>query len=225
MQSSLKSTVESLRQLIAILISLSITNGIMVLLTGSTYGKIIPFNALPKTGIILCIILIFTCLRFYHGNMKSIHLEYNAFRAGSSSGKWLFVDLVVFTAQTLFISLISFYINDFNQFLVLYLVLLVFDSAWGFVRYISLKIIFLVKNIPEVDRIQKPNLYRNWAAVNLVSGVALFASWRAGVYGGMLYVLLALNTVADYCINWRYYVPIQKVVKREDDENGETEES
>lgn len=207
MDTEIRRPLESFKQAITIIFGLTLTNAIMVLLTRGTYSKIYAIYDLSFCDIFICLILIVNCLRFYHGNMKSVAIEYKLYLNKESSGRWLFTDISVFFIQIMILSVMSFYIYNFNLYLTIYLILLAVDVVWGASKYIFLKL----KQAKGEKVHKEPHVYFRWSLINVIFGVAIFFAWTDGIYGNILYFLLVVNTFLDFCINWKYYIPIQTV--------------
>ena len=217
-----KTAVESAKQIITIVTGMTITNSILVLLTGGAYGAIYALNELPSSGIFFCIFLIVNCIRFYHGTMKSVNIEYyEIYLSDKSNGRWLLIDIIALFIQTLFFSLMSFYVNDYYQFVIIFLIILVFDISWSFAKFLYLRLV-IAKRISPNDRIHRPSLYMKWSINNLMHVVGiLFFLLDGGSYGLILYFILCSNTIVDYRINWSYYVPNRGMDKKRKAENNE----
>jgi hypothetical protein len=208
--------IELLKQVIIMITGITITNSILVLFTKGTYGFIYPIYTLSLTSFFLCIFTIISCLRFFHGNMKSLYNEQQFYNENISSGKWLFIDFIVLSIQSLIFSVLSFYINYPRLFIAIFLILLFFDGVWGFVKYIYLK--YYIERKKNETVLNKYNVYFKWFIINLICGIFLLIILLEEYGEKPAYLILIINTVFDYIINWNYYTPSQ--LKYQEEKKG-----
>ena len=193
-----------------------IPNGISVLLAGETCNSIRTFDELSFSEIFFCVYLIATCIRFYHGNIKNASIEHELYEVGDSGGGWLLTDIIILFIQTLLLAVMSFYINNHNHFLHIFLVVLLIGATWSFIKYMYLKR-KVVNRVNEEEMKFSPLLFLRWAISDYILIVILIVwarntdrglLWMGNAVGWLLYFLLSAHFIFDYISNWSYYSPI-----------------
>jgi hypothetical protein len=204
------SALSSAKSVLAIINGLTLTNTLLVLITGGHYAHV---TALPKLGaedIFFATVLVANIVRFYHGNVRHLDAAYGAESvARAASGRHaeprggLGLDFFIIFAQSLLFSVTSFYITAHSTYISLFIILLAFDVIWT-----------VYSQQADGDFAASPQ--RSWLLTNLVAVVGLIGfyltfkahrteAWPLDAGVGVL----AAATVADFRLNWAFYFPRQ----------------
>ncbi len=197
----------SVKEIVTVIMALTMTNTLVLLLTGGHYSGAKNLGDLPAEATIFSGLLILTIFRFYHGNIRHLDSVYGRKEQSSSTVKpapWggLGVDFFVILAQSILFAVMSFYADSPKQLLMLFIVLLASDVTW-----------VLVVQQPSEDR-EGFSHQRRWMLNNVLALIVILTVYAiAGgahrtdslVYGGATVMLL--NAVFDFAINWKFYFP------------------
>jgi hypothetical protein len=200
------SALGSIKSILAIVNGLTITNTFLVLITAGHYSEIRTPGSLGVSNVAAAGVLMLNIVPFYHGNMRHIDAIYGAesvaVSAASTPAKppgGLGVDFLVILAQSLLLSLASFYVQSHVEYVFLFIVLLLSDVVWTFFSP------------------QQSDASANeptWLRTNLVTAIGLGVlyvihrghSGSEWLLDGAL-VLLAVRAVVDFADNWSIYFP------------------
>lgn len=189
--------------------ALTMTNTLVLLLTGGHYVHVKQLSELGHEEIIFSALLVVTIFRFYHGNVRHLDSVYCGEPEGLHMIKpaprgGLGVDFFVVLAQSVLFGVMSFYASDPPQLLVLFIILLGSDVAWA----------LAVQQPTENNTIFDHQ--RNWLLNNFLAMAAMVAIYGIGknaqhsdllIYGGA--AVMVLNATFDFAINWSFYFPSQ----------------
>ncbi len=200
------SAVSSVKEIVTVIMALTMTNTLVLLLTGGHYSDAKNLGDLPAEGIVFSGLLILTIFRFYHGNIRHLDSVYGGEERPHHTVKpapWggLGVDFFVILAQSILFAVMSFYASHPEQLLMLFVVLLASDVIW-----------VLVVQQPSEDQAGFSH-QRKWMLNNVLFLIALLAVYAiAGgdrtdflVYAGGTAMLF--NAIFDFGINWSFYFP------------------
>jgi nucleoside 2-deoxyribosyltransferase len=202
----------SAKSVFAIVNGLTLTNTLLVLITGGHYSEVIPLGQLPPESVILAVVLMINVVRFYHGNVRHLDAAYGSESiARAASGRHveprggLGLDFFIIFAQSLLFSLASFYINFPSTYISLFIVLLAFDVIWT-----------VYSQRADGDLAASPQ--RSWLLNNLFAGVTLIVFYM-GIFKAdperlwardVSVFALAATTLVDFGLNWGFYFPANK---------------
>jgi hypothetical protein len=203
------SALASAKSVFAIINGLTLTNTLLVLITGGHYSRVIPLGQLPVESVVLAVVLMANVVRFYHGNIRHLDAAYGSESvARAASGRHveprggLGLDFFIIFTQSLLFSLASFYVNAPSTYIPLFIVLLAFDVIWTVYSQ-------------QADGDQAASPQRMWLLNNLIAGAILIVLYL-GIYkshGDRLWardaavIVLAATTIIDFALNWRFYFP------------------
>lgn len=203
------SALASAKSVFAIINGLTLTNTLLVLITGGHYSQVIPIGELPAESVVLAVVLMANVVRFYHGNIRHLDAAYGSESAArAASGRHveprggLGLDFFIIFTQSLLFSVASFYINSPSTYIPLFIVLLAFDVIWT-----------VYSQQANGDLAASPQ--RMWLLNNLVAGAILVVLYL-GVYKShpdrlwaqdAAIAVVAATTVIDFALNWRFYFP------------------
>jgi len=201
------SAVSSVKEIVTVIMALTMTNTLVLLLTGGNYSETRNLDDLPREATIFSGLLILTIFRFYHGNIRHLDSVYGQKEHSSPIVKpapWggLGVDFFVILAQSILFAVMSFYAGSPEQLLMLFIILLASDVTW-----------VLVVQQPSEDR-EGFSHQRRWMLNNVLALIAILAIYAiAGgahrtdflVYAGA--TIMLLNAIFDFAINWGFYFP------------------
>jgi Nucleoside 2-deoxyribosyltransferase len=203
------SALSSAKSVFAIVNGLTLTNTLLVLITGGHYSHVIPLDGLGTENIVFAVVLMANIVRFYHGNVRHLDTAYGTeslLRAASGRHVeprgGLGVDFFIIFIQSLLFSATSFYINSHSTYISLFIALLTFDVVWT-----------VYSQQPEGDLAASPQ--RMWLLNNIMALTALGVLFL--IYSSRphhkVWVLdtsvgvLAATTIIDFGLNWRFYFP------------------
>ncbi|HET6570958.1 MAG TPA: nucleoside 2-deoxyribosyltransferase [Solirubrobacterales bacterium] len=203
------SALTSAKSVFAIVNGLTLTNTVLVLITGGNYSEVIPLGELNEDSIVLAVVLSANIVRFYHGNVRHLDAAYGTESiASAASGRHveprggLGLDFFIIFAQSLLFAMASFYINVPTTYILLFIVLLIFDALWT-----------VYSQRTDGEFAGSPQ--RMWLLNNMVAAVFLGAFYL-GFYQantGRAWALIAavivlvLTTLIDFVLNWWFYFP------------------
>ncbi len=201
------SALASAKSVLAIVNGLTLTNTLLVLISGGHYSRIIPLGKLGAENIIFAVVLMANIVRFYHGNIRHLDAAYGSESvARAASGRHveprggLGLDFFIIFTQSLLFSVTSFYINSPPAYISLFIILLGFDVLWT------------VYSQTDGDLTASPQ--RMWLLNNLVALtilIVLYLVYKAHAGRGwaldIAVGVLAVTTVVDFVLNWRFYFP------------------
>jgi hypothetical protein len=203
------SALSSAKSVFAIVNGLTLTNTLLVLITGAHYSKVIPLEDLSVESVIFALVLVANIVRFYHGNIRHLDAAYGTESvARAASGRHveprggLGLDFFIIFAQSLLFSITSFYINSPPTYISLFIVLLAFDIIWT-----------VYSQQTEGELAASPQ--RMWLLNNLFAAAILVVLYL-GVYQShtdrewaldAAVTVLAATTIIDFGLNWRFYFP------------------
>lgn len=200
----------SVKEIVTVVMALTMTNTLVLLLTGGHYAGVRNLDALPRTEAIFSALLILTIFRFYHGNIRHLDSVYGGREQPShavKSAPWggLGVDFFVILTQSIIFAVMSFYADSPEQLLILFSVLLTSDVIW-----------VLIVQQPSADQAGF-NHQRKWLLNNVLALIAVLSIF--GISGGahrtdfLVYAgatLMLVNALYDFYINWEFYFPTGK---------------
>jgi hypothetical protein len=180
-----------LREVLATVNSLALTNTLVVLITGARYSQVITLAHLRGGEICFAFVLLVNIIRFYHGNM-------GIFR-GVDGRAPLASDFVVIFLQTVIFSVTSFYVYSHADFIALFIVLLALDTAW----------LYWIRRSEAAADALGVWVGNNLVAIVLMSGLYLYAqlgsSASLALYAAL--TILAGNTLYDLIKTRAFYFP------------------
>lgn len=204
------SALTSAKSVLAIINGLTLTNTLLVLITGGHYSHVTALSKLGAEDVFFAAVLIANIVRFYHGNVRHLDAAYGAESiARAASGRHaeprggLGLDFFIIFIQSLLFSVASFYITAHSTYISLFMILLVFDIIWT-----------VYSQQTDGDFAASPQ--RTWLLTNLIAVVGLigfylaFKAHRTEAWpldAGV--AVLAAATVADFRLNWDFYFPRQ----------------
>lgn len=202
------SALSSVKSVLAIVNGLTLTNTLLVLITGGHYSDVIPLEDLDVASILLALVLMVNIVRFYHGNVRHLDAAYGTEGVAlAASGRHveprggLGLDFFVVFAQSLLFSITSFYVNSPSAYVMLFIVLLTFDIIWTVYSQ-------------QGEREPAASPQRMWLLNNIFAITIMITffilyvahpgrQWTLGVAVGVL----ATTTVIDFVLNWKFYFP------------------
>jgi hypothetical protein len=189
-------TLDSLGGVLATVNSLALTNTLIVLITGARYSQVIPLTRLKGGEICFALVLLVNIIRFYHGNIRVLR-QFGA--NDSRPHPTLATDFAVIFLQTVMFSVASFYIYSHGDFIALFIVLLVLDSAW----------LYWIRRSEGSGEALGVWIVNNLLAV---AAMSLFYSYSQLAHGASwaLYAALAVlacNTIYDLVNTKNFYFP------------------
>jgi hypothetical protein len=192
------SAVSSLKEIVTVIMALTMTNTLVLLVTGGSYSSTRDLDELSG-------ILILNIFRFYHGNIRHLDSVYGLEEQGVPVVRpeprgGLGVDFFVILAQSILFAVMSFYADHPEKLLVLFTALLIFDVLWTLV----------VQQPGDQDSFTHQ---KKWMLNNFVALLAILVVYTSAggtrtdvlVYAGAAAMLL--NAAFDFGINWRFYFP------------------
>lgn len=204
------SALSSVKSIVAIVNGLTLTNTLLILITGGHYSNVTPLNKVPLVNVAFSVVLIANIVRFYHGNIRHLDSAYGSESAArAASGRHapprggLGVDFFVVFVQSLIFAVASFYAGRHSEFVSLFIVLLIFDIFWS---------IYAQQSAGGTATSGAPQ--REWLLNNLGAVIFLVVfylihrahpaeSWSLDVaLGG-----LAITTIVDFVLSWGFYFP------------------
>ena len=203
------SAVVSLKEMIIILGSLAIANGVIALLTIN--NSIIPLARLlsDPISVLFFVSLIFNIVRFYLGNTRIIDDSYlsNFYSVpsdGTSRVKYLPFDYLVILLTGIFLALLSFYVRDHFQYTVVFFLMLCLDVFW-----------LLITRKASIDK--NINRQRTWWALNnfgciMFIGLGFVIARENAIY---FLVVISFNTIIDFALSYRFYFYPVSTISRE----------
>jgi hypothetical protein len=213
--SSLDSAIASLKEIVTIVNALTIANAtalvMKTILTGKTVtSQSYDLNHVQAVPVALYLVLVFTVIRFYHGNVRHLDKSY-AHTDGSpaeelSAGKTSFsvaADFAVILAESIGFSIASFFMVSPREFSLAFAAILTLDVIW----------FFFVQQIRSDDE----RYAKVWAANNLVTLAVLYllVLWTRGwklqsfekIAFWFIVGVMVVNFAVDIAINWTFYFP------------------
>lgn len=201
------------------IMALTMTNTLVLLVTGGGYSGTREFSQLPPETALLSGILILNIFRFYHGNIRHLDSVYGSEEQGIPVVRpeprgGLGVDFFVILAQSILFAIMSFYAAHPEELVLLFTALLVFDVLWTLV----------VQQPGDEDSFshQKRWMLNNFVA--LLAILVVYAIARGDRTDGLLYAgaaAMMLNAVFDFGINWQFYFPPKTTPERDVDPESE----
>lgn len=201
----------SIKSILAIINGLTLTNTLLVLITGAHYSRVIPLADTKWSDRAFAIVLMVNIVRFYHGNMRHLDAAYGSESlTPARSGRHaeprggLGLDFFVVFTQSVIFAVTSFYVSAHSDYMSLIIVLLLFDVLW--VIYSALG-----------TDAATGDAQRVWLLTNLVAVIVLVVlqlahhshpskEWTLDAALGVLTVA----TVVDFALNWRFYFPLTR---------------
>lgn len=200
------SALASLKEIVSIIMGLALTNSILALITLHHYTSVAPLSALPVWSVLFTLVLVANIIRFYHGNVRHVDSLYGesarevAACTHGSLGN-LGLDFTVVFIQSIIFAVLSFYASRRPDFLLLFIILLMFDLIWNIVTQ------------QEASEARDVSHQRGWMLNNVVGVLALVVFYMAYqehhhvVWLEVGAAVVAVNTLADYVISWKFYFP------------------
>jgi hypothetical protein len=200
------SAVSSLKEIVTVVMALTMTNTLVLLLSGGGYGRPRDLGDLPAEATIFSGLLILTIFRFYHGNVRHLDSVYSGeekpgYVIQPAPRGGLGVDFFVILAQSILFAAMSFYASRPEQLMALFAILLASDVIWT-----------LVVQEPSEDH-RGFSHQRRWMLNNVSALLALLAVYA--IVGGdrtdfLVYAgaaIMLINAMLDFTISWRFYFP------------------
>jgi hypothetical protein len=202
------SALSSTKSVLAIVNGLTLTNAVLVLITGARYSRVIPLDKLGTENIVFAVVLMANVIRFYHGNVRHLDAAYGSESVvRAASGRHVEprggfgLDFTIIFIQSLLFSVTSFYILSHSSYLSLFIVLLGFDIIWA-----------VYSEPAQGDQAASPQ--RMWLLNNMgaITGLVVFfiiykshpgRNWAINAAVGVL----AATTIIDFVLNWGFYFP------------------
>lgn len=214
------SAVASLKEIVTVIMALTMTNTLVLLLTGGDYSFTRDLADIPAETAIFSGLLILNIFRFYHGNIRHLDSVYGweehrgpIIRPEPRGG--LGVDFFVILAQSILFAVMSFYASHPTELLALFTVLLISDVIWT-----------LVVQQPGEDEAwfshQKRWMLNNF--LTLMAILVVYAIVGGHRTDGLIYAggaAMLLNAVFDFGISWKFYFPPKVVAEGDADSEGE----
>lgn len=197
------SAVVTLKEVLAIVTGLTITNGLIVLVTGGGYDVIRTPSEFDLVTLALFGILVLNLARFYLGNVRLLDDCYLASYGRQTTGgteriQNLALDYWVVLITGILLASLSFYLGDPPTFFLIFSVILLVDILWFVITW---------KDSQDLG----VRTQRRWWTINNV-GFVLFVAYGATVpptTESRLWVApfaaVLANTVLDYTLSWRFY--------------------
>jgi hypothetical protein len=192
----IKSTVQSLQEIYAIVIALAIAEAFIQFVPD-------PKSSCEQAGIqweqlLPLVSLLILVVPFYHGMTRFLSEMYQKGRVNNFYGVWLFLDCCVFTIEAVLFFILARSLPKvlWFRFYSTVMALLVLDISWGMLTWCC-----------------RTSLIRFWVIVNLCTipflGVLLLmcrnsTSWWAI---SLAFLLVLARTIADYWTSWELYFP------------------
>jgi hypothetical protein len=207
------SVLHSLKEIVSIVMGLALTNCVLVLITHGRYTGVSALSALPLSSVLYSLVLILNIVRFYHGNLRHMDTLYgysartSAARTSAASTHGpaplggLGIDFIVVFLESIIFAVISFYASPRREFLLLFMILMAFDFIWNIVTQQESS---EVRDLPHLQR---------WMLNNLLGVVVILVLYleykqhHKEVYLDLGAAMLAMNTLIDFAISWRFYFP------------------
>ncbi|MBN2316576.1 MAG: hypothetical protein JXM79_21795 [Sedimentisphaerales bacterium] len=198
---SVQSTVKSLEWIYGVVLALSISEAFIQFASNPNSEVLgIQWNRLLS----LCSFLLLV-VPFYHGMSRYFCEMYNSDQINSRYAVWLLFDCIAFTVEAglFFILTRSLSKNLWLQFVLVIIVLLLWDIIWG---------AFVWK--------YRTNIIRFWVIVNLCTIplllTVLFFCKSASWWGiSLTFIVILVRTIVDYRKGWNFYFPIPKIESTE----------
>lgn len=205
---SVQSSILFIKQVVAVVIGLTVINAVVNLVTKGSYTSVKIFNEFTIQPFIYFSLLIANVIRFYHGNNRHIDdtyvirtrkrhdIRHNHKRVG--------LDLFVAVSESVILGALSFYMLRPSTFLILFGFLLIFDMIW-----------FLVGIDSGINTSESPYV-KGWLINNIIAVLALLVTALTfftliptviepyRVYN-ILVAILVINTLWDFKISWDFY--------------------
>jgi hypothetical protein len=202
------SVIASLKEIVSIVMGLALTNTVVVLVTGGHYSSIRSLRHVPLSTTLYSIVLVATIVRFYHGNMRHIEhvhgrvsVEDRYARRDPPLRTGLGIDFIVVLVQSMLFAVESFYASRRQEFLTVFVVLLILDITWFLIN---------LREDPtsEVVKHQRNWMFNNFSALVLIG----FSFYKFGISHRDVYLdigagIMAVNTIVDFVISWTFYFP------------------
>jgi len=196
-EKSVRSTVKSLEWIYGVVLALSISEAFMQFASDPNSQVLgIQWNRLLS----LCSFLLLV-VPFYHGMSRYFCEMYDTEQINPHYAVWLLFDCIAFTVEAglFFILTLSLSKNLWLQFILVIVVLLLWDIIWG---------AFVWKF--------RTNIISFWVIVNLCTipllVTVLFFCRSASWWGiSLTTFVILLRTIVDYWRGWEFYFPIPQV--------------
>ena len=205
----LQSMINSLKEIITIIVGLALTNAIIqFLMVGGTVREI---TEISLGSAVIFILLIINMIRFYHGNFRHLDVTYSStnFQELASGDiryhpieEKVTMDFFLILIESLILCVMSFYQVKPIYFFYIFSGLLIVDIIWFFATY---------HFVPNREAFQHQ---KKWAINNIVAIILLLiiCSFSVSVDQEILTyassIVLFANTIGDYRENWHFYFPI-----------------
>ena len=192
---AIKSTVESLETIYAIVIALSIAEAFTQFVRDSASSpnrRGIQWDQIPS----LCCMLLLV-VPFYHGMSRYLFDTYQTPPRPCPYGRWLLFDFAVFTVEAILFFVLSRSLPQerWRRFFTVVAILLLVDILWGALVWSC-----------------HTDVIASWVIVNIVALAALGPALlflrrypRIGLTVGAL--IVCARTIADYWTGWNFYFP------------------
>jgi hypothetical protein len=199
------SMVNSLKEIMTIIVGLALTNSIIQR----------EIKDIRMESVIIFVLSVITMIRFYHGNFRHLDVTYSFYNykvdSISQSVKQhpreekVSLDFFFILIESLILGLMSFYQRIPLYFFLTFIILLIVDVFW----------FFLASQLTESKEVFKHQRY--WTISNFITIIALlfallFMNSQLVNLGEniMIYVLsfiIFANSFLDYKFNWTFYFP------------------
>lgn len=208
--SPVASTIDSLKQLVAIVAALAVTNALIAIVPvgASPNLRDVNLQTLAIGGLALLNIV-----RFHHGNMRHLDAVYSGDSGpkthgpGVLTGSQTAADFLVIFAESVVLVALSLFVDNLRSFSDLFVGILVIDVLW----YVGT--ITATADDSEVQH------QRRWTLNNVASMVALLVLLAIRqptepiishpVIDVLYLIVIVINTSLDYYISWDFYFPTQ----------------
>ncbi len=197
------SAVTTLKEILAIITGLTITNGLVVLVTGGNYQNIKNIFSFDLVPFLLFLALIFNVVRFYLGNVRLLDDCYLASFAGTPSEgtdrlKNLPLDYTMVLLSGILMALLSFYLRELQSFFAIFSIILSIDIVWFLLTWKD-------SHDPKIRN------QRKWWTINNVGHVLpiaygiLITRDNPSVQWLIPFVAVVTNTAIDFALSWKFY--------------------
>lgn len=202
MSVELRNSMAALRWLYTVVAGFAVTQAVRTFALDGSGHLAIEVRVTAKVNPDFLVLLVFfsVVIRFAHGAMRHFYRSYEEREEGWLSYEPL-IDFFGLFGEALLFMLMAFALNEYDQFVLYYLGLLIVDTLW---------LLWIPPGDPP---------YRNWLVGNCIFMLIVLPTYivwreipwvaRDWMLVGALLVMTALHHVMDYVSpgNWEYYFP------------------
>jgi len=210
----LKNTSKIIQEILTIVMGIAFTAAIIVFLSDGTNAPR-EFKKFTLESIFAFLCVITAIIRFFHGNINYMASTYNVPDYIAAHRKYnlrLGVDFLFLFVQAFIFCCLAVYQSMPFQFYSLFAALFFIDAVW----------FFIINTFSRVTRHKAPqeSALLNWMLTNFLTGIVLWGilfMWNRDISEKVpwLFVVIMLNTVIDYGLNWKLlYFPAFEVKRK-----------